>query len=94
MASNKNMDLDALGTLMNAVGQYQDVLREKYEILKNAAEACDQAMGSGLIIRKYLSQYNAGLSELSKTLTLVAEVRQELSKEWRAAMEVRDSLGV
>lgn len=94
MASNKNLDLDALSTLLREVGQYRDMLSEKYEILRNAAEACDQAMGSGLIIRKYLNQYNAGLAELSKTRAMVAQVHQELWKEYKSALAIKDSLGV
>lgn len=86
------MDLDSLQSLMQAVRSYEETLYEKNLVLKDAAEACDQAMGSGFIIQKYLKSYNEGLGELSKTISLATEVRGELSEEWRRAIEFRDSL--
>lgn len=86
MASQKNLDLDALLTLIFAVGEYNRTLQENYVVLRDAAEVCDEAMGSDYIMQnKILPDYNEGLGELVRITQLVAEVREELKKEFEVA---------
>ena len=82
------LDVDALETLIKAVQKYKEELEVNKKILVNAADVCDQAMGSDDIAKKHISKLNEALEELDKTVELTQEVAEALIKDRNMAVSV------
>jgi hypothetical protein len=84
----KTLETDALDLLISAVQTYQEELQINKRVLINAANACDAAMGSGEIAKKYISQLYEALEKLEKTSGLASEVAEALLNNKRRALNV------
>lgn len=85
---NNQLDLEALETLINAVKKYREELETNKTILENAANLCDQAMGSDAISQKHIAALNSAVTELKTTAQIVEQVAQALIDDERKAREV------
>ena len=83
-----HMEIESLDTLIKAVQTYQTELQMNRQILVNAANVCDAAMGSDDIVKKHIARLNEALGELDKTATLAEEVAEALIEDRRKAIEV------
>ena len=83
-----HMEIESLDTLIKAVQTYQTELQMNRQILVNAANVCDAAMGSDDIVKKHIARLNEALGELDKTATLAEEVAEALIEDRRKASEV------
>ena len=86
--ANNHMDIESLETLIKAVQDYQDELLTNRQILENAANVCDIAMGSDDIVKKHIARLNEALEELKKTSQIAEEVAEALLEDKRKAIEV------
>lgn len=84
----QTLEIESLETLINAVNKYQDDLQTNYQILANAANVCDAAMGSDAIAQKHIANLNNALLQLSKTTKIVAQVAAELRTEKQEALDL------
>ena len=84
------IDTDAYDTLIQAVNEFREVLVENGIILRNAANVCDQAMGSDAIIQKHITRLNDALSELEKTAQIASNIAAELKAEKVHALDIYD----
>lgn len=71
-------DSEALGNLIKAVQEYQNDLATNYQILSNAANVCDVAMGSDSVSAKHIANLYSALEYLSKTAQVAEDVAQAL----------------
>ncbi len=62
--SNNFMDTDAVRSLITAVREYQEAIYTQKQFLLNAANVCDQAMGSDPISRKKITKLEEALAVL------------------------------
>lgn len=85
---NRNLDIEALDTLIQAVNIYQNELNTNKQILVNAANVCDAAMGSDEIAQKQIARLNSALVKLEATAQLAAEVAAALISDKQHAMDV------
>lgn len=83
-----HMEIESLDTLIKAVQTYQNELQTNKQILVNAANVCDAAMGSDDIVKKHIARLNEALEELDKTATLAADVTEALAEDRRKAIAV------
>lgn len=87
MASN-HLEIESLETLIKAVQTYQDELLMNRQILENAANVCDMAMGSDDIVKKHIGRLNEALGELTKTSQIAGDVVDALLEDKRKAIEI------
>lgn len=85
---DKQLDIEALDTLIKAVGEYMDALTLNRQILLNAATVCDTAMGSDAIAQKHIGRLNETLKELEKASQIAANVAKELRTDRKQALDV------
>lgn len=83
-----HMEIDSLDTLIKAVETYREDLATNRQMLVNAGDACDMAMGSDDIVKKQLAKLNEALEELDKTAKLAEEVTEELIADRTKAIQV------
>lgn len=62
--SNSQVDTDAVKSLIRAVGEYQDAIHVQKQFLLNAANVCDQVMGSDPISSKKIAKLEEALAVL------------------------------
>lgn len=86
--ANNHLVVESLETLIKAVQTYQDELLTNRQILENAANVCDVAMGSDDIVKKHIGRLNEALEELRKTSQIAEEVAEALIEDKRKAIEV------
>ncbi len=86
--ANNHLVVESLETLIKAVQTYQDELLTNRQILENAANVCDAAMGSDDIVKKHIGRLNEALEELRKTSQIAEEVAEALIEDKRKAIEV------
>ena len=87
---NNQLEVEALETLINAVQKYREELETNKVILVNAANLCDQAMGSDAISQKHIAALNSAVTELEKTSQIVEKVAEALKDDLHKAKEVMD----
>lgn len=87
------LDTEALEKLIKAVNVYREELEKNRQILENAANVCDAAMGNDAIAKKYIAQLKEALEELKKTSDLASDVAVALVKEKRRAIDVYEDEG-
>ena len=90
---NNQLEVEALETLINAVQKYRGELETNKVILVNAANLCDQAMGSDAISQKHIAALNSAITELEKTSQIVEKVAEALKDDLHKAKEVMDKIG-
>lgn len=83
-----HLEVDALDTLIKAVQKYKDELEVNRRILVNAADVCDQAMGSDDIAKKHIARLNEALQELDKTVQISEDVAEALIADRNLAISV------
>lgn len=88
----KQLDIESLDALIKAVQNYQVSLDTNRQILTNAANVCDQAMGSDEIAKKHIHKLNEALQELKKTSQMAADVAEQLLEDRRRAMKVLEEM--
>ena len=86
--ANNHLVVESLETLIKAVQTYQDEILTNRQILENAANVCDAAMGSDDIVKKHIERLNEALEELRKTSQIAEEVAEALIEDKRKAIEV------
>lgn len=79
------MEIESLEILIKAVQNYQEELLTNRQILENAANVCDMAMGSDDIVKKHIGRLNEALKELKKTSQIAEEVAEALLEDKRKA---------
>lgn len=85
---SKHLVVESLDILIKAVQEYQEELQINRQILTNAANVCDVAMGSDDIVKKHIARLNEALDELQKTSQLASDVAEALIEDRRRAIEV------
>lgn len=83
-----HLEIESLDTLIKAVQVYQEELETNRQILVNAANVCDVAMGSDDIVKKHIARLNEALEELRKTSQIAENVAEALIEDKRKALEV------
>lgn len=86
--ANNHLEIESLDTLIKAVQTYQEELQTNRQILENAANVCDVAMGSDDIVQKHIARLNEALEELKKTSQIAEDVAEALLEDRRKAIEV------
>lgn len=84
----EHTEIESLDILIKAVQEYQTDLATNKQILLNAANVCDAAMGSDAIAQKHIARLNETLEELQKTAQIAADVAAALIEDRRRAIEV------
>lgn len=92
MGDSKQLETQQLEALIAQVEAYQGKLQENIAVLNNAANVCDQAMGSDAICQKYIGQLNEAIEELQKTVQTAADIAKALKADLAAANEVYGSI--
>lgn len=82
------LEIESLNTLIEAVQKYKEQLDINKKILLNAADVCDQAMGSDDIAKKHIARLNEALLELDKTVQLSEDVIEALIADREMAIDV------
>lgn len=82
-----HLDTESLDILIKAVRTYQEELQTNRQILINAANVCDAAMGNDDIIRKYIARLNGALEKLKRTAQMASDVAEALIEEKRRVIE-------
>lgn len=88
----KQLEIEALDTLIRAVQMYQEDLKTNQQILVNAANACDMAMGSDDIAKKHIENLNRALERLRSTSQMAADVAEALIQDKRRAIAVYEEI--
>lgn len=83
-----HLEIESLDILIKAVQDYQNELSINQQILVNAANVCDAAMGSDDIVKKHIARLYEALDELKKTSQIAADVAEALIRDRAHAIEV------
>lgn len=87
---SSHLKTEELEILINAVKHYRENLETNKKILVNAANVCDEAMGSDDIAKKHIAQLNQALVELDKTSRIAEEVAQALTEDLNMAISIME----
>lgn len=68
--------IDDLQSLLKAINDYMADLAQNYQILVNAANVCDVAMGSDEISKRHINNLNEALKELKSAAEVAEEATQ------------------
>lgn len=90
MADRKTLDTESLQLLIKAVSEYQEKVVKHYQVIQNAANLCDQAMGSDAISKKQIDRLNEAANELIITANRAKQMAEELIKDYKQAQEIYD----
>lgn len=90
--TDKNMDPEALKTLITAIEEFQQSLAENLIQLNSATLECQDAMGSGLIIQTYLSKMAEGFNALQATQRKAAEITAAMQQDLNRARSVIEGI--
>ena len=76
------IDTEAIRELIRAVNEYREEIYENRRFLLNAANVCDQAMGSGPISQKKIARLEEALEVLDcATETIIDEAVEILRRD-------------
>lgn len=81
------LEIESLDTLIRAVQKYQDDLEVNRQILVNAANVCDTAMGSDANAQRHIARLYEALEELKKTSQTASDVAEALIEDKRQALD-------
>ena len=90
--TDKNMNPEALKTLITATEEFKESLAENLTQLNSAALECQDAMGSGLIIQTYLSKMAEGFNSLQATLRKADEITAAMQQDLNRARSVVEGI--
>lgn len=90
--SEKHLDTEALDLLIITVKNYQVELVKNRQILRNAANVCDAAMGNDVIAKKYIKKMDDALELLKKASDKAGEVASALLEDRAIAVSVVDDI--
>lgn len=90
MGDHKALDTEALALLINAVADYHDKLMKHYKVIQNAANLCDQAMGSDALSKKQINKLYETTNELLITSDRAREMAEKLLEEGKKAQDIYD----
>lgn len=76
-----HLKVESLEKLIKATVEYEEELEKNRKILVNAANACDQAMGSDEISSKYIQLLDEYIEELGNTIIKVERVIDSLNED-------------
>ena len=93
MAEEKYVDPDALQELITATQKFSESLSENLAVLNAAARECEQAIGSGAIIKNYLQKAYVGYQALSAANQKAEEIISAMQKDYNHAMEIYKKAG-
>lgn len=88
MANQGALDIESLQLLIKAVGEYQEKVVKHYQVIQNAANLCDQAMGSDAISKKQIERLNEAASELITTAERAKQMAEQLMEDRKRAQRV------
>ena len=80
--------LEDLYELLNAIKKYKAVLEENFNILVNAANACDATMGSDDLSRRHINELEDALKILSNATNIAEGATNTVIKAIRDYDEV------
>ena len=86
--SNNHLKIESLEIIIKALHTYQEELSTNRQILENASNVCDVAMGSDDIVKKHIARLNEALENLKKTSQIAEEVTEALIEDKYRAIEV------
>ena len=92
MGDHKALDTEALALLINAVADYHDKLMKHYKVIQNAANLCDQAMGSDALSKKQINKLYETTNELLITSDRAREMAEKLLEEGKKAQDIYDMI--
>lgn len=92
MSDNENrfLEIESLQTLISAVNDYLEELKENFGFLENAAGICQMAMGSDEIARVQINRMYEALEGLRVVALTAQEVARDMQNDLRKAMEIQD----
>ena len=82
------IEIESLEKLIKAVQDYQYDLYSNQQLLVNAANVCDAAMGNDDIAKKHIARLHEALEKLKRTSQIASDVAEALLENKRRAMEV------
>lgn len=86
--ANNQINLEAFNELHNAIKDYQEKLDTNKRILLEAANVCDQAMGSDPIVKKKIAKLENALAKLDAACERVEEAAAEVVRRRARADEI------
>lgn len=90
---DRHLDTESLERMIKALEKYQERIKEHYRVIQNAANVCDQAMGSDAISRKQIETMQEAVGELITTSKTAEAMLEELLLEYQQAKDIYDSIG-
>lgn len=84
----KQLETESLEKLIGAVEKYIGELETHKTTLQNAANICDQAMGSDVIAQRHIAKLEEALQELNKTSVKADKVLEALKTDLQHAIDV------
>lgn len=85
---NKQMDTEAMKGLIKKLDDYMTNLSADIKILTDAANACDQVMGSDAIAQKYIGKLNGAIDNLQRVVYKANEVSDAVQDDLNRALDV------
>ena len=82
------IDLEAFDALQSAIARYRGVLEENAMILRNAANVCDQVMGSDPISRNKIDRLETAISALQTACSILEDAANETLRKQLQAEEL------
>lgn len=79
--NNGQLETQELEALIGQVQEYQNKLNDNKIIMQNAANICDQAMGSDDISKKYIKKLNDAIKKLDEAIKTTVDVMKALSAD-------------
>ena len=92
MGEGKQLETQQLEALIAEVNSYQKKLQDNISVLNNAANVCDQAMGSDAICQKYIGQLNDAIKKLQETVNTASDIAKALKSDLAKANDVYRSI--
>ncbi len=92
MAGEGTLDTESLELLIKAVKEYQERIVKHYQVIQNAANLCDQAMGSDAISKKQIAKLNEAANELIKTSEKAKQMAEQLMMDYKMARGIHDMI--
>ena len=84
----KHLWVDELERLIKAVQKYREEIEFNLRLLGNAANVCDQVMGSDAVSQKNIKRLEEGLKELEYVISLTQDVEAALRRSLSDAIAI------
>lgn len=89
---SRHLDMEALQQMIKAVEKYQERIVQHYNVIQNAANLCDQAMGSDAISKKQIAKLYEASQELITTSEKAKHMAEQLILEYKRAEAIYDGI--